>query len=425
MGTGYDFENDKNFNYENSISMRIELGKTCFSPGEYVKGGIILKPKPGNTLEYLQNPTAYLSIIEDAKYTYMAEEKTNKGREYVTKTAKETNTILNIPLDIYSYKNSPLVDALKILFNFQIPLRINPSCFFEYNAYTKHYLTIDFNSISAKKSLIIVIKNPPYFSAYNHLYKSPSTLYKQFEKSKLFFSKGFFIFSLTLPKNSFAYDEPIPFDIDLDLTNLSMDIWKINVYIRRVSHKNLQTDHSKPFKKDRKNIACKTFEIDKKQRKIKIKDVIEIEADKNPKNVYIQLDNDNRPIKEKFNELYIFPTCYGGLLGVEYFIKVEIIMDSFWSYNEKLFMPIDLYEPFANSPNDHNTTFPKTSPYPNTNTQLPPQQMSRVISSNHEMNENKDELPSQDEIMTKKSSEMDIGQNDNPAPPSALNNNFK
>ena len=100
-------------------------------------------------------------------------------------------------------------------------------------------------------------------------------------------------------------------------------------------------------------------------------------------------------------------------------------MDSFWSYNEKLFMPIDLYEPFANSPNDHNTTFPKTSPYPNTNTQLPPQQMSRVISSNHEMNENKDELPSQDEIMTKKSSDMDIGQNDNPAPPSALNNNFK
>ena len=157
MGTGYDFENDKNFNYENSISMHIELGKTCFSPGEFVKGGIILKPKPGNTLEYLQNPTAYLSIIEDSKYTWKEVDENFKQRRVHTETAKETNTILNIPLDIFSYNNSPLVDTLKIIFDFQIPLRINPSCFFEYNAYTKHYLTIDFNSISAKKSLIIFI----------------------------------------------------------------------------------------------------------------------------------------------------------------------------------------------------------------------------------------------------------------------------
>ena len=232
MGIGYDFENDKNFNFENSISMTIELGKTCFSPGEYVKGGIILKPKPGNTLEYLQNPTAYLSITEEAKYTYTVQETHHGNKTSVTKTAKEMNNILNIPLDIYSYNNSPLVDMLKIIFNFQIPLRIYPSCFFGYNAYIKHYLTIDFNSISAKKSLIIVIKNPPYFSLYNHLYKSPSNCYKEFKKSKFFFSQGFFIVSFTLPKNSFSYDEPIPFQIDLDLNNLSMDIRNINVSIK-------------------------------------------------------------------------------------------------------------------------------------------------------------------------------------------------
>ena len=95
MGTGYDFENDKNFNYENSISMRIELGKTCFSPGEYVKGGIILKPKPGNILEYLQNPTAYLSIIEDSKYTWKEVDETFKQRRVST----ELQNVLGIMLE--------------------------------------------------------------------------------------------------------------------------------------------------------------------------------------------------------------------------------------------------------------------------------------------------------------------------------------
>ena len=425
MGIGYDFENDKNFNFENSISMTIELGKTCFSPGEYVKGGIILKPKPGNTLEYLQNPTAYLSITEEAKYTYTVQETHHGNKTSVTKTAKEMNNILNIPLDIYSYNNSPLVDTLKIIFNFQIPLRIYPSCFFGYNAYIKHYLTIDFNSISAKKSLIIVIKNPPYFSLYNHLYKSPSNCYKEFQKSKFFFSQGFFIVSFTLPKNSFSYDEPIPFQIDLDLNNLSMDIRNINVSIKRISYKNLQNDHSKQYRKESKEIGFKKLLINKEQRKINIKDIIEIEADKNPKNVYIQLDNDNRPVSQKFNDIYLFPTCYGGLLSVEYFVKIEIVMDTFWSYNEELIMPIDLYEPFENSPNvGQNMINPQTSPYPNTNNQMYPQQMSQVTSSNPQLNENQIDLPNQDEVM-KKTNEGDNNEEDNPAPPSALNNNFK
>ena len=74
MGLGYDFETDREYNFENSIAMRVELGKTCFSPGEYVKGGIILEPKIGNTFQYLQSPNAYLSITEDCLYKYSAQE---------------------------------------------------------------------------------------------------------------------------------------------------------------------------------------------------------------------------------------------------------------------------------------------------------------------------------------------------------------
>jgi len=36
---------DKNYNYEATVSMTLDTGKTCFSPGEYVNGSISLKPK--------------------------------------------------------------------------------------------------------------------------------------------------------------------------------------------------------------------------------------------------------------------------------------------------------------------------------------------------------------------------------------------
>lgn len=435
MGLGYDFESDKEYNNENSISMNVELGKTCFSPGELVKGGIILKPKSGNTLNYLQAPTAFLSITENALYTYTEEVRDHhsNNRRYVTKTAKETIPILNIPLDLSMYNNTQLIDTLKFDFNFQIPLRIYPSCFFGSNAYVKHYLTIDFPSISARKSLIIVIKNPPFFSVYNHLYQSPAMSYKEMKKSKLFFSKGSFTASIKIPKNAFAYDEVIPFEIDIDLTRLSMDIKYIKVSIRRISYKNLQYDHTKSYHKETKEIAFKNCEFNKSQRRIKINDNIEIDYDKNPKNVYYKLDNDNRPVSQKYSGIYLYPTCKGGLLSVEHFFKMEIVMDTFWSTNEEFLIPIDLFEPFANEPN---MTYPQTnnyyqSPFPNPGLQTQTNQPNtpkitpsmtsiQQINQSNPNNENnpQDNLPSFEEIMKKNP------EDENPAPPSMMNINI-
>ena len=446
MGTGYEFETDREYNYENSISMTIELGKTCFSPGEYVKGSILLKPKNGNTINFLQNPTAFLSITENALYTYMEQENDphSNNKHFVTKTAKEKIPILNIPLDLSMYNNTEIIDTIVIHFTFQIPLRIYPSCFFiESSTYIKHYLTIEFPSICAKKSLIIVIKNPPYFSVYNHLYQSPAMNYKEIKKSKLFFSQGSFIASIKTPKNAFRYDEEIPFEIDIDLTNLTMDIKYVQVSLKRVSHKNLQYDHSKSYNKETKEVGYKNCEFNKGLRKIKIKDSIEIYDDRNPKNIYLKLDNDNSPVKQKFNGIYLYPTCNGGLLSVEYFLRMEIVMDSFWSTNEEFLIPIDLFEPFADEPNiPSNITYPQVSPFPQSpmigpgfDTQTypkPPQEMPYTTTPVQQMNNNvennvnnntQDNLPSMDEIM-RKTPEDD----ENPAPPSMMNtnnNNFK
>ena len=66
----------------------------------------------------------------------------------------------------------------------------------------------------------------------------------------------------------------------------------------------------------------------------------------NPKEVYKVLDKDKRKYSEKYNNLKLFPSCYGGLLSCEYYMKLIIEMDSWFSSDEEIFIPLDFYEPF-------------------------------------------------------------------------------
>ena len=465
MGLSYDFESDKKYNFDNAISMTIELGKTCFTPAELVNGKIILKPKEGTTNNILQNPLAVLSLTQESLYTYNVEEAdpyNNYKKHYVRKEAKETFNLLYLPLNLSNYNNADLINntMITIPFSFQVPLKIYPSCFFSEKTYVKHFLCLDFPSISAKKTLIIVIKNPPYFNIYNRLFQSPATCYKEMQKSKLIlFSQGSFTAVLKLPKNSFSYQEVIPFEVDMDLSKLSLNIKYIRISIRRDTKKNLQHDHYKPLKTQSNIVAKKEIHFDQTLRNIHITDTIAIEDDKNPLNIYRQLDNDNRKISEKFNGIYLYPTCTGGLLSVEYFIKMELVMDSFFSSNEEFIIPIDIYEPYANDPNltiEQNMSYPNQNiiypnqgfSYQNTYTQKPfssfqsPQQgynnqiypqtqisqMSQIVPPSQQINQNNnnenldatDNLPSKSEVMNKTPDETE---DDNPAPPSFLNIN--
>ena len=126
--------------------------------------------------------------------------------------------------DLTNFQNANVSTVLKIPFTVQIPLRIYPSCLFGSNTFVKHYLCVDFPSIGAKKTSIIVIKNPPYFSHYNHLYQAPAMCYKEMKKHKIIFSQGSFVASVRLPKNAFKYEEPIPFEIDIDMTKLAISV---------------------------------------------------------------------------------------------------------------------------------------------------------------------------------------------------------
>lgn len=393
---GYDFETDQQYNFETTISMTVDIGKTCFAPGETVNGTIILKPKEGNPQPFLQNPQATLYIHEFSYYQYMVNEvdpRTNMPH-FETKEAQENYTLLNIPLDFSNFNNANVSEVLKLPFTFQIPLRIYPSCYFDTKTFVRHYLCIEFPSIGAKKTTIIVIKNLPYFSSYNQLYQSPAMCFREMKKHKLFFSQGSFTASIKLDKNAFAYDEFVPFQVDIDLSKMSLNIKKIKVSLRRGINKNYQYNHAQNYQREIEGVGKKYLEFNSNQKKIHIEDVLAIDADKNPKNIYKTLDKDNRKTSEKYNGIKLYPTCYGGLLSVEYFIKMEIEMDTVWSTNEEFVIPIDFYEPFSTGQN--------TNPQPN----MPNSQ------------NNQENLPSMDEVMQK---QPESG-NENPIPPSEGNN---
>ena len=46
---GYDINKDPRYNIEKNISIKIELNKICYYPGEIITGKLILSPKPGIT----------------------------------------------------------------------------------------------------------------------------------------------------------------------------------------------------------------------------------------------------------------------------------------------------------------------------------------------------------------------------------------
>ena len=63
---GYDFESDQQYNFETSVTMIVELNKTCFAPGEYVNGTITVKPKDQNAPPFILDPRATLYLTEYA-----------------------------------------------------------------------------------------------------------------------------------------------------------------------------------------------------------------------------------------------------------------------------------------------------------------------------------------------------------------------
>lgn len=428
---GSDFDSDKKYNFEKNVSMIFEINKTCYSKGEMIIGNIILTPKDGIIQTQLINPFAKMTLKEHHYYEYYEYHyDSRRGTSTTEKRVDEENVIiLSLHMDFSNFNGANILTGLQIPFQIQVPELSYPSCFFESTAYVRHFLTCDFPTIEARKSVEIIIKNNLQFSSLNGRMKTPAVLSKEVTKHKYaFFSSGSFTATITLPKNFFSYTENIPFILEIDCQKLTINIKGLYVSIYRNYKKNHQANHQYVRSQESTEIVNKTIPLMIGEKLYHIEDTITLPVSPteiNPVKVYEMLDADKRKHDEKFKKVKLFPACYGGLLSCEYFFKVIFQMDTLFSTNEEFVLPIDIYEPFIIDMTTTGQPFmPQQYSMGNANQNPPicnneidfdkiPQVSPQTQTNGQDYSEVENELPSMEEIISQKNSNSSINNNNN------------
>ena len=159
---------------------------------------------------------------------------------------------------------------------------------------------------------------------------------------------GSFTATFKIPYNVFPYDKKVPFEIDIDCTNLKTDLFRILICLHRLVKKNYKNDHLKSFLSEQKVITSKEIILIKGLKNYHIEDDIKLTSSNlldNPKNVYIMLDNDKRNFEEKIEDIQLYPSCYGGLMSCYYYLSL-FIQTNLLSIEDPLKIPIDFYESY-------------------------------------------------------------------------------
>ena len=361
MGNENNLDFNFKYNYDSQVSLTITLSKICYSKGETVSGTMFLKTKPYLQETVLFNPQASISLVE---YRNSGDPEANfniyYGGQSTKINSKDQKTYFTYPLDLAAYHGANLFVGINIDFFVLLPTECKSSCIIDDNTYIKHFIVIDFPSIRAKKSEPIIIKNNKYYTLENKLYQSPIIAKLETSKHKYaIFNKGEIKASLTLPKNSFKYNENIYFIMEIDCSKLSISISGVRLSI----NVNLKSSLTPGDKNDNNSksieIITKKLEFKKCKKKYYIDDFIKLPDNSyNPNNLYKKYDQLKKIKFDDDNILY--QPCYEENLNCQYSIKAMIEINSWFSTNEFIEIPIDLYAD-ADSNSENKIQIPKTT----------------------------------------------------------------
>ena len=354
-----DFYLGDEFNYENDVSLSIELDKTCYSKGEKINGTLILSPKQNSAHTELVNPYAKFSFIEKQCYEFL-ETFYEKDRDIIKPTRKnieEIKILGSYPMNFSKYEKSNMLPNLKIPFQIMIPINAYPSLISDKNTYILHFLTCEIESLKVKKSIPFIIKNNPYFTKENKLLKIPYETKQLIGKHKFaIISCGNFEVKINLEKNICPYNENLPITIDIDCSNLNnIKLKGVNIYIFRTFRKNSQKNKNLMKEEKTEEIVRKTLPLREGEITYHIEDGIKlpISSNLNPEIVYQLLDKNKDQGMKKFQNIKLFPSCSGGLLSCNYFLKIIIETNTLFSTNEEMIIPVDFYSSSNNNKEDN------------------------------------------------------------------------
>ena len=354
-----DFYLGDEFNYENDVSLSIELDKTCYSKGEKINGTLILSPEQNSAHTELVNPYAKFSFIEKQCYEFL-ETFYEKDRDIIKPTRKnieEIKILGSYPMNFSKYEKSKMLPNLKIPFQIMIPINAYPSLMSDKNTYILHFLTCELESLKVKKSIPFIIKNNPYFTKENKLLKIPYETKQLIGKHKFaIISCGNFEVKINLEKNICPYNENLPITIDIDCSNLNnIKLKGVNIYIFRTFRKNSQKNKNLMKEEKTEEIVRKTLPLREGEITYHIEDGIKlpISSNLNPEIVYQLLDKNKDQGMKKFQNIKLFPSCSGGLLSCNYFLKIIIETNTLFSTNEEMIIPVDFYSSSNNNKEDN------------------------------------------------------------------------
>ena len=345
MGNKYDLDYSYKYNYDSQVSLIVSLTKISYSKGETVSGSMFLKTKPYLQETILYNPQADISFVE---YQRSGEPETDfdiysDGTTNKTNLSNKEKVYFTYPLDLTAFNGASLYIGFTINFNIKLPDECSSTCFIDNNTFIRHFIVVNFPSIQAKKSEAIIIKNTKYYSFENKLYKSPVISKLETSKHKYaIFNMGEIKATLTLPKNSFKYNENIYFIIEIDCSKLSISINGVIVSLN-VKLKTNETPTDKDNNKKSIEIISKKIPVKKGQKSYYIDDFINMpDNEYNPEFLYKKYDELK---KIRFDEeTFLYQSTYEDIINCSYTITTMIEINSLFSTNEYMEIPIDFYE---------------------------------------------------------------------------------
>ena len=323
-----------NYSKGSNLSIAIYLEKSCYYAGEVITGKIILQIKNNKMPSVFNFPKAYISITQIQQYqllyqTFLFSKNVDKSI-YVKK------------YNFKQYKNRPIIVPLSIAFSIQTSNELCPTLLHDSNNFIKHFLTIYFPKIKCKRSIGIIIKNQQKFLYKEINLESDDTHnFRNFKKNKLF------SYYFTTEKNSFAYNETIPYEIIINF--LGTEFLKLNLRVSLTR----KVFFGPNDKIDSKMIIFKNYSLNFKNNqkifKISGQFLFPILSDNfsvNPINIYNYYNYKSIDDYDKdYENVKLLPSCFSSLFICCYFLNLEIIFDSFFTKNEIISIPIEFYTP--------------------------------------------------------------------------------
>ena len=304
---------------EDNLSIQIKLQKSCYYPGETLNGTIILQAKTNKISSVFNFTNAVISIAQYQQYKFYLEN--------ILLSKDERNILSSNSINFKKYKNRSILIPLSLPFNIKIPRETDPSFIHDETNFIRHFLIIKFPSIKCKNSIGIIIQNRQNLLKENGLFKEAVEKFNDVRKADLLRKYSKIAYLFRTDKNSYAYNEIIPYEIIMNCTECDIDISYLRVSLKRIIYFGAND------KIESKIIMLKNYKISERSKRKIFKiaghflfPVLSDYFSVNPMNIYNYFNKRTLEDSDKiFQNIFLFPTCFSSLFICNYCLEFEII----------------------------------------------------------------------------------------------------